>query len=259
MRKAMTVLLAVALIPLFSGSALAKKAYVKPEVDTTPKIATEPYPGGSSGSEPLTVQEAQKRLEQGSKKTSPYDSKSTPPPVPEESAPPDQSANWNAMKRVYYGAGIMGGGFAKDAKLGCTGYTGAYSFLEFRFTKVISLSTDVYGGWLFGNGSFYYSGPNLGVRIYPMAYSNPKFEFMIEAGGHPLEIVTSNSKVNGTAMGQGGYGGLGFIIRPEGSMFGVMIGARASILWMQGPADDGTTNKKRRLAVPILGMTSIIF
>lgn len=263
MKKLIFVLVSLVAVALISTNALAKSAPSSSVVtDTSPKIATEPYAGGgSSQTQTMTIQEAQKTLEQG-KKTAPVDGKSsTPPPnsdipgVPEDESP----AGWNTMKRVYYGAGVMGGGFMKDAKLGCTGFSGAYSFFEFRFSKVVGLNFDTYGGWLFGDGNFYYSGPNVGVRIYPMAYSNPKFEFLIEAGGHPLEIVTGNDRVGGTAMGQGGYGGLGIIIRPDSGMFGVMIGARTSILWMQGPADDGSTNKKRRLSIPVMGMTAIVF
>lgn len=260
MKKSISLVLGVAVIaimPICDVYARGKEA-VTGAVKTTPRIADEPYVGGDGDKvegaakketkDKMTVEEAQKRLEQGVRDTKRES---------EDKELTGEGVESELPKYVYFAAGIAGGGFARDAKLDINGFTGAYALVEYRLSKAFGVSFDSYGGWLMGKGRYYYSALNLGIRYYPMSYRNPNFEFLIELGGHALDMVLNNDLIDGTSIGQGGYAGAGIIIRPKTALFGLMIQARGSLLYMEGPTDQAG-DKKRRLAVPVVGMISIL-
>lgn len=156
-------------------------------------------------------------------------------------------------RRIYYSFGACGSYFIIDAGININSVIGAFTNIEFRFSRIFSLGFDSYYGWLSGSGNQYLSTFNPGLKIYPMAYRNPKFEPFLYFGGHAMDVVFGDSALGKAGMGQGGFSGLGFRLMPEAFPMGIEFFARADFLYMQKPGGG------RGLAIPIFGFLGVTY
>jgi len=161
-----------------------------------------------------------------------------------------------SYQRMYYTFGVAGSYFVKKDSIGIDGFVGAYTNLEYRILKILSIGFDTLYGWAFGNGNQYLSAFNPGVKIYPMQFKNPNFEPFIMIGGHAFDGLWGARGYSGYAMGQGGYAGVGARYMPAGGIIGVEFFTRASFLYMQKPS---TAGGGRGLAIPILAFVGVVY
>lgn len=152
-----------------------------------------------------------------------------------------------SYKKLYYTFGLAGSYWARQDGVDIDGNFGAYTGLEWRFSKYAGVGFDAYYGYLAGSGTQYLSTFNPGVKIYPMGHKGGSIEPFIFLGGHAYEAAFGDSSRGGTSMGQGGFAGAGFRWYSSSSMFGFEAFARASILYMERPSSIGG----RALAIPI--------
>lgn len=160
-----------------------------------------------------------------------------------------------SYKRMHYSFGLCGSYFARKQNSGLDGMVGAYTNVEFRLLKLLSIGFDSYYGWLFGSGNQYLSSFNPGIKIFPMMYKNPKFQPYLYFGGHVFDGVFGSSSYGKVGMGQGGFGGLGFRYFPANIPMGIEFFVRASALYMQNPGNGGG----RELLVPIFAFIGAVY
>jgi len=160
---------------------------------------------------------------------------------------------YQPYRRLYYGFGFSGSYFAKKDRVQIDGNLGAYSTIEYRFSKAMSFGVETFYGWLVGDGSQYLSVFNPGIKIFPLAYRNPSFEPFVYIGGHALDLVYGGNRGK-AGFGQGGFGGVGFRYMPAGGFMGFEMAFRASVLSIQRPNNVGG----RALSIPLTGFIGII-
>lgn len=159
-------------------------------------------------------------------------------------------------RRLHYSFGFAGSYWARQDGTKIDGTFGAYTGFEYRFSKIAGAGFDLFYGYLAGEGTSYWSAFNPGIKIYPMAYRNPRFEPFFFIGGHAFDGAFGDSNRGNVGVGQGPFLGVGFrYYWNEDSRFGIEWFVRASALWMQrpGPATG------RGLAIPITGVFAFTY
>lgn len=156
--------------------------------------------------------------------------------------------------KLHYGFGVGGAYFAKRGGLDLKGYIGAYTQLQFRFSRALGAGMYTQYGYLIGRGSQYWSAFNPCIFFYPMMYKNPKFEPYIIVGGNAIDMIIGTSTYDNLGMGQGVFGGLGVRFHP-GSLLGFEFQVTGGPLWMQRP----TGQSGRAMTIPIYARFGITY
>lgn len=169
--------------------------------------------------------------------------------------PPMQAYGSTEPKRLHVAFGLGGSYFVKKAGAKTTGNAGAYLGVDYRPWKVLSVGADAFYGWLFGQGNQYLSGFNPGIKIFPMAYSDPKFEPFITLGAHAIELAWGDNSFRNHLMAQGGFAGVGFRWMPPEAILGMQAMVRASFLYRDKPSPQ----TGRGFALPIFAMIGVVY